>query len=160
MVSQQSAYFDKEKRLIYQACRPTDRVGCSLFASGIASRIGDNVTASVALLDRHVRFLMADLEDQYLSARTPRARHRAAQGGLATLLLWLGWLRSSEYFTLKWSDFDVIEPCDGPTADLPLGCGSVDLCIGPKTKSSRARTVSIPVAYQTLSGYHCGKWFH
>jgi hypothetical protein len=27
MVSQPSAYFDKEKRLIYQACRPTDRVG-------------------------------------------------------------------------------------------------------------------------------------
>jgi hypothetical protein len=105
MVSQPSACFDKEKRLIYQACRPTDRVGCSLFASGIASRIGDNVTASVALLDRHVRFLMADLEDQYLSTRTPRARRRAVQGGLATLLLWLGWLRSSECFTLKWSDF-------------------------------------------------------
>jgi hypothetical protein len=160
MVSQPSAYFDKEKRLIYQACCPTDRVGCSLFPSGIASRIGDNVTASVPLLERHVRFLMADLEDQYLSARTPRARRHAAQGGLVTLLLWLGWLGSSECFTLKWSDFDVIEPCDGPAADLPLGCGSVDLCLGPETKSSRAQTVSVPVAYQTLSGYHCGKWFH
>ena len=31
MVSQPSAYFDKERRLIYQACRPTDRVGCSLY---------------------------------------------------------------------------------------------------------------------------------
>jgi hypothetical protein len=91
---------------------------------------------------------------------TPRARRRAAQGGLATLHLWLGWLCSSECFTLKWSDFDVIEPCDGPAADLPLGCGSVDLCLGPETKSSRTCTVSVPVAYQTLSGYHCGKWFH
>jgi hypothetical protein len=79
---------------------------------------------------------------------------------LATLLLWLGWLCSLECFTLKWSDFNIIEPCDGPTADLPLGCGSVDLCLGPETKSSRAHTVSVPVAYQTLSGYHCGKWFH
>jgi hypothetical protein len=101
MVSQPSAHFNKERRLNYQACRPTDRMGCSLFASGIASRIDDDVTASVALLDRHVHFLMADLEDQYLSAKTPRARRRATQGGLATLFLWLGWLRSSECFTLK-----------------------------------------------------------
>jgi integrase len=160
MVSQPSSYFDKDRRLIYQACQPTDGLGCSLFASGIASRIGDEANPSVALLDRHVRTLMADLDEQYLSARNPRSRRKAAQAGLATLLLWLGWLRSSETFDLKWSDFDVIEPQDGPTVDLPLGCGAVDLCLGPETKSSRSKTVSLPIAYQTLSGYHCGKWFH
>jgi hypothetical protein len=160
MVSRPSSYFDQEKRLIYQACRPTDALGCSLFATGIASRIGEDVNPWVALLDCHVRSLMMDLEDQYLSAKTPRARRYAAQGGLATLVLWLGWLRSFETFHLSWRNFDVVEPRDGPSADLPLGCGAISHCLGPETKTSRHKTVSVPIAYQTLSGYHCGKWFH
>jgi hypothetical protein len=61
-----------------------------LFASGIASQIGDNVTALVALLDRHVCFLMADLENQYLSARTPRACRRVAQ--VTWPLFFYGWV--------------------------------------------------------------------
>jgi hypothetical protein len=72
MVSQPSSYFDKEKRLIYQACHPTDALGCSLFATGIASRIGEDINPSVALLDRHVWSLMMDLEDQYLSATSEK----------------------------------------------------------------------------------------
>jgi hypothetical protein len=155
-----SAYFDQQRRLICQPCRPTDGLGCSLFASGIAARIGENVTPSIALLDRHIRNLDAELEEQYLSARTPQARQKAALAGLATLLLWLGWLRSSETFELCWKDFNVVEPNDGPTVDLPRGCGVVGIRLGPETKSSRTKAVDLSVAYQTLSGYHCGKWFH
>jgi hypothetical protein len=154
------AYFDQQRRLLCQPCRPTDGIGCSLFASGISARIGENVNPSVALLDRHIRSLEADLEEQYLSAKTPLARRKAALGGLATLLLWLGWLRSSETFNLRWKDFNVVEPEDGPTVDLPRGCGVVGLTLGPETKSSRTKSVDLAIAYQTLSGYFCGKWFH
>jgi hypothetical protein len=161
MISQpDGAYFDQQKRLICQPCRPTDGLGCSLFASGIAARIGETVTPSVALLDRHVRGLDSDLEEQYLSARTPNGRRTAALAGLATMLLWLGWLRSSETFDLCWKDFNVVEPTDGPTVDLPQGCGVVGVRLGPETKSSRTKAVDLSIAYQTLSGYHCGKWFH
>jgi hypothetical protein len=103
---------------------------------------------------------MEDLEDTYLSARTPQARRKAALAGFATLLLWLGWLRSSETFDACWSDFDVVEPEDGPTMDLPRGCGVVGVRLGPETKSSRNKPVDMSMAYQTLSGYHVGKWFH
>jgi hypothetical protein len=104
--------------------------------AGIASGIGEDINPSVALLDRHVRSLMMDLEDQYLSIKTPRVQCHAAQGGLATLVLWLGWLRSFETFPLLWRDFDVVEPPDGPSVDLPLGCGAIPLCLGPEMPNS------------------------
>ena len=96
---------------------------------------------------------MADLEESYLSARTPQARRRAALAGLASLLLWLGWLRSSETFDLCWNDFEVVEPEDGPTRDLPRGLGVLGVRLGPETKSSRNKPVDMSLAYQTLSGY-------
>lgn len=118
-------YFDQQCRLICQPCRTTDGLGCLLFASGIAARIGENVNPSVALLDRHVRHLDSELEEQYLSARTPpQARRKAALAGLATLVLWLGWLRFSETFDLYWQDFNVVEPSNGPTVDLPRGAAA------------------------------------
>ena len=143
------AYFDQQRRLICQPCRPTDGLGCSLFASGIASRIGENVNPSVALLDRHVRSLVSDLEEQYLSARSPAARRKAALAGLATLLHWLGWLRSSENFDLRWNDFNVVEADDGPTVDLPRGCGVVGVRLGPETKSSRTKAVDMVCSWPT-----------
>jgi hypothetical protein len=155
-----SSYFDQQRRLICQPCRPTDGMGCSLFASGIASRIGENVNPSVALLDRHIRMLVSELEERYLAARTPEARRTAALAGLATLLLWLGWLRSSETFNLRWQDFDIVEPNDGPTVDLPRGCGVVSIRLGPETKSSRRKAVDMYLVYQCVSGFHLGKWFH
>jgi hypothetical protein len=161
MVSKpESTYFDQQRRLICQPCRPTDGLGCALFASGIASRIGENVNPSLALLDRHVRTLMSELDERYLSAKSLVARRQAALAGLATLVLWLGWLRSSETFDLRWQDFNVVEPEDGPTVDLPYGCGVVGVRLGPETKSSRNKAVDMFLAYQCLSGYHLGKWFH
>jgi hypothetical protein len=115
---------------------------------------------SVALLDRHVRFLVSDLDEKYLNACTPSLRRSLALAGLATLIFWLAWLRSSESFGLRWLDIGVVEPADGPTLDLNSGCGGVLLHLSPKTKSSRTRQANVPVAYKTLSGYHLGKWFH
>jgi hypothetical protein len=54
-----------------------------------------------------------------------------------------------------------VEPEDGPTVDLPYGCGVVGVRLGPETKSSRNKAVDMFLAYQCLSaGYHLGKWFH
>jgi hypothetical protein len=53
-------YFDQQRRLICQPCRSTDGVGCSLFATGIAARVGEHVNPSMALLDRQVRALEAE----------------------------------------------------------------------------------------------------
>ena len=77
------------------------------------------------------------------------------------LLLWLRWLRPSDTFHfLGWQDFDVVEPDDGRIVDLPLGCGVVGVRLRPETKSSWNKAVGMSLAYQCLSGYHLGKWFH
>jgi hypothetical protein len=149
-----STFLDQQLRLICQPVPSTDGLECSLFATGIAACIGEKVNPLVALLDRHVQSLLVDLEETYLSAHTPLTTSRKpASAGLSTLLLWMGWLRSSDMFDIYWSDFDVVEPVDGPTVDLPLGCGIVGIHLGPKTKTSCDKPVNMSMAYQLLSGY-------
>lgn len=161
MVARPSAAFmDNHKRVIEQPCRPTDGLAYTLHATGMGTRIGNQTRPSVALLDRHVRHLDHTLDQQYLASTSLLTRYALALAGLANLLLWLGWLRSSECFGLTWSDFRVIEPCDSATVDLPLGCGLLSCRLGPETKSARTHRSDVPLAYKTLSGFHPGKWFH
>jgi hypothetical protein len=61
---------------------------------------------------------------------------------------------------LCWRDFDLVEPEDGPTVDLPRGCGVLDIRLGLETKTSCSKPMDIFLAYQTLSGYYLGKWLH
>jgi hypothetical protein len=104
--------------------------------------------------------MKTDFNDRYSSARTRSLRLELALGALATLCFWLAWLRSSEGFGLAWQDIDVIEPCDGPSRDLPLGCGAGLLQLAPETKLARTFRADVAIAYETLSGYQFGLWFH
>jgi hypothetical protein len=153
-----TCYDQKNSRVLYNACRPTDGLSFSFFADGMSARIGQDTHQSVALLDRHARFLVLDLDEKYLNARTPSLWRSLALAGLASLVFWLAWLRSSELFGLRWMDVGVVEPVDGPTLDLNRGCGAVLFRLSPETKSSRTRQADVPVAYGTLSGYHIDKW--
>jgi hypothetical protein len=155
-----NVYMDQAKRIIHQACRPTDSLGATLFASGLKARIGSESRPSVALLDRHVRWLDADLDRRYRAATTPAVRDELAKAGLANLSLWLGWLRSAENFELQWSQVSMVEPADGPSVDLPRGCGVVQYFMQPETKSSRSQTADVVIAAKTLSGYRIGRWLH
>jgi hypothetical protein len=74
-----------------------------------------------------------------------------ALAGFVNLTLWLGWLRSSETFGLHWRDLVITEP---------IGCGALSYTLLPETKSSRTECADLIVAYETLSGYQIGKWFH
>jgi hypothetical protein len=55
------------------------------------------------------------LDRRFLACTTAAERCELARAGLANLLLYLGWLRSSEAFTAPWSAFDVVDPCDAAT---------------------------------------------
>jgi hypothetical protein len=160
MVSNPATVLDHQQRVLVQPCRPTDSIGYSFHAKGMASRIGDEAQPSLPLLDCHVRYLDADLDRRYQLATTATIRRTMALAGFANLTLWLGWLRSSETFGLHWKDLVVTEPEDGPLADLPIGCGALSYTLLPETKSSRTRCADLIVAYETLSGYQIGKWFH
>jgi hypothetical protein len=111
-------------------------------------------------LGRHVLVLHQTLRAQYVTATSRHAQQETALAGLAHLILWLGWLRSGECFGLRWCDFSVVEPRNGPVHDLPIGLGAVTLRLNPETKSDRSKTADVVIAYQTFSGYSIGSWFH
>jgi hypothetical protein len=119
-----------------------------------------NPSPSIALLDHHVRWLDRDLDRRYRWAKTPDACHELAQAGLANLIFWLGWLRSTEGFNLRWTDVDVTLPVNGPSLDLPRGIGVLILTLLPETKSSRALTADVVLAYTSWYGFSVGKWYH
>jgi hypothetical protein len=153
-------YMDPSRRLMIQAGRFTDDASSTMFATGMSSRLGNEARPSVALLDRHVRWLNHDLDLRFRQAISPAIKQELARAALANLLLWLGWLRSSETFSLSWRDLIVVEPSDGPSVDLPPGCGVILLRLQPETKASRDRRSDVVIAYRTLSGYSFGSWFH
>jgi hypothetical protein len=72
----------------------------------------------------------------YLNATTFDAKRRWALAGLANLLLWLGWLRSMETFSLTYADVLVVDPSDGRVYELPAGLGMLLLRLLPQTKSN------------------------
>ena len=155
-----AAYVDGQRRLLQAPCRITDSVGFTMHSKGLAARVGTHTRPSVPLLDRHVRLLDISLNQRFMAARTDPERRRCALAGLANLILWLGWLRATETFSLTWSDLEVVIPADGPSRDLPPNCGMLLLTLLPETKSSRSASADVVISYQTLSGLHPGKWFH
>eukprot|EP00956_Cyclotella_meneghiniana_P014930 scaffold22621_cov36-Cyclotella_meneghiniana.AAC.1 len=94
----------------------------------------------------------------YRSATSFDTKRRWALAGTANLILWLGWLRSSECLSLTWADVSLVLPDKGPTCDLPAGIGMVLLRLSEQTKSDRTRTADIVIAFTTLSGLSLGSW--
>jgi len=161
MVSQPLASFmDDRKRILQIPCRPTDNLSTTLHAGGMSSRIGDEAKPSMPLLDRHVRYLDTALDARFRASGDPGERRELALAGLSNVFLWLGWLRTSETYNTEWRDFTLVEPRNGPQVDLPVGCGIVGIKLQAETKSNRTSRPDVILAYQTLSGYSPGKWFH
>jgi hypothetical protein len=161
MVSQPNVSFmDDRKRILQVPCRPTDNLSSTLHAAGMSSRVGNDSTPSMPLLDRHVGYLDSSLNARYRQATTPQEKRELALAGLANVQFWLGWLRTSEVFSCEWRDYILIEPPDGPQVDLPVGCGMMGCKLQPETKSNRTSRPDCIMAYRTLSGYCPGRWFH
>jgi hypothetical protein len=145
------------KQLLLQDCRLIDAAGSTLFATGMGARLGTDSTPSLALLDRHIRALDQVLDRRYRACTTAAERCELARAGLANLLLYLDWLRSSETFTAPWAAFDVVDPCADPcdaiTVDLPVNVGQVCLSLRAETKLARDHTADVVMAFLTSSGY-------
>lgn len=129
------------------------------FTKGMRERIGVDAVPSWALYDRHVRYFDNYFEAGFGQSRTTTDKRHWARAGLANLLLWLGWLRSSELFELRWMDIECVRPDRGPTKDLPVGVGCLLLRLKEATKTNRDSTADLPIAYTTVSGYRPGKWY-
>ncbi len=131
----------------------------SQFASGLGQWVGEDTQPSWAIQDRHVRRINSTCEANFRAARGPEDKRQAALAGFANLLFWLGWLRSSEGFGLRWADIEVVQPSEGAKKELPPGVGCLLLRLKPQTKSNRTQTADLPIAYSTVSGHHIGLWW-
>ena len=151
-------YLDRNRRLVHQACRLTDALPSQLHSQGLSIRLGTESSPSKALLDRHVRFLLDELERAYAIADPHLPPVDVCMGAVATLFLWLGWLRGSEVFGLRWCDLELVPPKRGPLYDLPTGIGMIILRLLPETKSQRTAAADVILAYETISGYQPGLW--
>lgn len=150
----------KSHQLVQVPCRPTDDLSAHLLAGGMSARIGNETSPSIALLERHVKWMDEDFDRRYRKATSPALRKELAQAGLANASFWLGWLRSRELFTRTFQDISVIEPHHSATADLPQGCGAINYDLGLESKGRRDLSVDVVMAYRTFAGIRLGRWFH
>lgn len=149
-------FFDDNRHRIGD-CKITDTGGYSMFSKGLSRRIGNNPRQATALLGRHVTNLEKWFDSNYRRARTRSARRKWALAGLAHVILWLGWLRGGEAFSVQQNDLRRILPKDGPVWDLPPGVGALLLRM-LKDKSNRDYSFDIVMAYKCLTGLYAGKW--
>lgn len=147
-----------ERSLTAAHVLPTEELCYTHFSSGMKKRMGDVAHKSSALRYRHLQFLDEQFEAMYQSAPSTAIRHEAAAAGTANLLFWLGWLRSSEGFSLTVDDIEITPPLQGPLKGLPRGVGVVEIRLLPETKTNTAATADVIVAYTCWSGLSLGVW--
>ena len=134
-------YKDKENRLLFNAnLGPSDNILSRFTAGGMASRLGTESRPSYALSQRHILWnqearvrtlqLKLSLEEQY--------NYTAAQ--CAELILWLGWLRSTEAFHLRVQDVDLTPPKDHEKHNLPKGVGAIHYFLLPNPTVTNRQT--------------------
>lgn len=154
-----ASYIDDHRRVLLGDCRSTDNLAYSLFSQGQATRIGHNPQPSTALLERHIRWIDHHLRQRYLQSTDIPTRAFLLRAGFANLILWLGWLRSNEAFSLRWCDIRAILPSESSQVDLPTGLGAFVLQLSPTTKSSRLATADVVIAFHCQSGLSLGWWW-
>ena len=115
-----AAWLNKERRLLYQPCRPTDGASMTMFNGGLLSRIGDYTTPSRALCERHVIAVDHHWNHVYKTTNCHDICREAALGGLANVLFWLRWLHSGECFVLSWEDIESVHHHWHAEFELPL----------------------------------------
>ena len=148
----------KNRTLRVAGVSPSDGLGYTFFTSGLSRRMGMEVKPSMALSHVHVEFLDKTLEVQWSMAEDSYRRLEVATAATINLLGWLGWLRSTELFSLRVADVVMVTPYEGELLGLPPGLGAITLRLLPMTKSNPAAVADVVVSFQCLSGLSLGKW--
>jgi hypothetical protein len=150
---------DSQRRgQVMERVSPTDEMGTTFCAKGMARRMGTETKPSWAVSHVHIAYIDARLDEAYARASTDEERHQLACGGSSNLMAYLGWLRSGELFGGERKDLTLTRPGEGPTRGLPPGVGAVEFNLSEETKSSPCQTADVIMAWETLSGLSVGKW--
>jgi hypothetical protein len=137
---------------------PTDSMGYGLMATGMARRVGDHSKPPIALTLNQIKWIMKHLDRAWAAALSLEDRREVSAAAVTNLLGWLGWLRSTEMFSLQWTDLKLTRPEHGPRIGLPHGVGAVELRLLPETKSNRTKVADVVISYICASGLSPGLW--
>ena len=153
-------YTDPSSRILRApGVSPTDELSYTLMSKGMSGRLGTESKPAVALLDRQVRHLNDDLEKRFTSGTLLRsAKLEIARAATVNLVSWMGWLRATECFDMRWSDLALTLPGEGAIHGLPPEVGVIQMFLDPQTKTDRTKIADVIVAWTTGSGLSLGKW--
>lgn len=151
---------DPKTRKVYLAdgVSPTDAMGYTLMATGMAVRMGDESKPPIALTLHQILWIMERLESMWAVAVTQADRREIAAASVTNLLGWLGWLQSQELFSATWGDITITRPRDGPRLGLPSGVGVIEFRLLPETKTNRTKVADVVISYVCASGLAPGLW--
>jgi hypothetical protein len=127
---------------------------------GMSRRLGTESRPPTAIRAEHVRWNLRHRQRLISHPLTSAAlRHDLQLANLAELIFWLGWLRASEAFALRWCDIDHVLPASSASRGLPPNIGALFLKLLESTKSHQTTQVDIILAALTASGFDLGAAF-
>jgi len=140
-------------------CLPTDELGYTLMTTGMARRMGDESRPCVALTFAQVMKISRYLDQSWIGPLSLDRRRDVAAAAVTHIGFWMTWLRSTEFFSLEWSDVVITRPEHHSRKGLPEGVGVVEMTLLEETKTNRTSVADIVVAYTALaSGLSLGMW--
>ena len=80
-----SSFINKDGKLLFQRCRPTDNVAMKLFAAGQSRRLGTDSNPSKPLLEHHVLAFDKDLDQQYHSPFSSEVKRSIVPAGFVNI---------------------------------------------------------------------------
>jgi hypothetical protein len=138
---------------------PNEESLATFATKGMSRRLGTDVKPSWALSFCHIAYIDKCLKEALKIASSPDYRHELICAGLANLIAYFGWLRSTELFSLQRDEITIIEPIEGPLHGLPPNVGAIQANLLAETKTNACQVADVVMAYESLSGLSLGFWF-
>jgi hypothetical protein len=155
-----SAYRSQHQVFGPDGVSPTDDLLVSMTTSGMSRRLGTESRPPTAIRAEHVQWNIAHRLRLIQHPDTPvELRFDLRLANLAELFFWLGWLRASETFSLRWCDVEHIPPAEAYSRGLPRDLGAFLLKLLESTKSNQTTQVDMILASYTASGFDLGSSF-
>jgi hypothetical protein len=152
-----SAYRSENRLFGPDGVSSTDDLLVSMTTAGMSRRLGTETRPPTAIRGEHVAWNIQHRRRVIHHPDTPAdIRYDLLLANLAELFFWLGWLRASEAFSLRWCDIESILPVDAQSRGLPRNTGAFLLRLLESTKSHQTTQVDVILASLTASGLDVG----
>jgi hypothetical protein len=138
----------------------TDNLLVRMTLGGMSRRLGTESRPPTAIRAEHVWWNLRHRHNLIAHPLTSAAlKHDLRLANLAELVFWLGWLRASEAFALRWGNIDHFLPALSASRGLPPSVGALFLKLLESTKSHQTTQVDMILAALTASGFDLGAAF-